>query len=147
MTDLAVDPGPPPLPQPSPLTQFFWDGVAAGELRIQRCQACGHYIHYPKPVCRFCRSTDLAGEPVSGRATLYSWTVATQPFHPFFVDKIPFVLATVELVEQPKLMFLSHVVDCPEEQLAIDLPLAVTFRQIAPELVLPLFVPAAAGGS
>ena len=28
----------PPLPQADDVTQFFWDGVAEGELRIQRCQ-------------------------------------------------------------------------------------------------------------
>ena len=77
----------PPLPQPDELTQFFWDGLAEGELRIQRCQACGKYIHYPKPVCRFCQSTDLAGEPVSGRATLYSWTIAVQAFPTLLFDR------------------------------------------------------------
>jgi uncharacterized OB-fold protein len=128
------------------LTQFFWDGVAEGELRIQRCQRCRHYIHYPRPYCRFCRSGDLAGEAVSGRATLYSWTIAMQPFSPFFVDRIPYTLATVELVEQPGLMFCSQVVGCDEEDLAIGMPLAVTFDQVAPELTLPLFRPTADRG-
>jgi len=136
----------PPMPLPSPMTQFFWDGVAAGELRIQRCQRCGHYIHYPRPYCRFCRSGDLAGEKVSGRATLYAWTIAVQPFHPFFVDRIPYTLATVELVEQPGLMFLSQLVDCPEEELRMGMPVDVTFEQVAPELRLPMFRPAVERG-
>ena len=135
-----------PIPVPSPLTQFFWDGLAAGELRIQRCRRCRHYIHYPKPYCRFCRSDDLAGERVSGDATLYTWTIAVQPFHPFFVDKVPYTLATVELVEQPKLMFLSHVIDCPEERLVAGMPLRVSFERLAPELVLPMFRPSPGTG-
>ena len=133
----------PPVPVPSPLTQFFWDGVAAGELRIQRCRQCRHYVHYPRPYCRFCRSGDLAGEQVSGRATLYSWTIAVQPFHPFFVGRTPYTLATVELVEQAGLMFLSQVVDCPEEDLRAGMPLTVTFEQLAPDLTLPMFRPSA----
>jgi hypothetical protein len=132
----------PPIPEPGPLTRFFWEGVEAGELRIQRCQACGHYIHYPRPYCRFCRSGDLSGEKVSGRATLYTWTIAQQPFHPFFVDRVPYTLATVELAEQPGLMFLSHVVRCPEEDLRAGMALSVTFEQIGAGLVLPLFEPA-----
>ena len=36
----------PPMPEPDSLTQFFWDGLAESELRIQRCQACQKYIHY-----------------------------------------------------------------------------------------------------
>ena len=27
-------------PQPTPETQHFWDGTRAGELRLQRCNAC-----------------------------------------------------------------------------------------------------------
>jgi len=132
----------PPMPVPNAVTQFFWDGVARHELRIQRCRPCGHYLHTPKIICRFCGSQDLTDEQVSGRATLYSWTIAEQPFHPFYVDKVPYVIATVELVEQPRLMFLSQVVDCPEPELTAGMPLEVTFREMSPELTLPLFRPA-----
>jgi len=132
----------PPMPAPDATTQFFWDGAARGELWIQRCQNCRHYIHYPKTICRYCQSRDLAGERVSGKATLYSWTIATQPFHPFWVDRIPYTLATVELVEEPRLMFLSQVVECPEQDLRIGMPLEVTFEQLSPELTVPFFRPA-----
>jgi uncharacterized OB-fold protein len=138
----SSEPARPPIPVPNELTQFFWDGVARHELWIQRCQACGHYIHYPKTICRFCQSRDLAGEPVSGKATLYSWTIAVQPFHPFWVDKIPYTLATVELAEQPRLMFLTQIVDCPEDELEAGMPLEVTFVEQTPELTLPFFRPA-----
>jgi uncharacterized OB-fold protein len=131
----------PPTPIPDELTQFFWDGVARHELWIQRCQACGHYIHYPKTICRYCQSRDLAGERVSGRATLYSWTIATQPFDPFWVDRIPYTLATVELAEQARLMFLTQVVDCPEEELTAGMPLEVMFEALSPELTVPFFRP------
>jgi uncharacterized OB-fold protein len=78
---------------------------------------------------------------VSGRATLYSWTIATTAFHPFFVDKVPYTIATVELVEQPGLMVCSQLVDCEESALRADLPVEVTFRSLAPELTLPFFRP------
>jgi uncharacterized OB-fold protein len=132
------------MPVPNEVTQFFWDGVARHELWIQRCQDCRHYVHYPKTMCRYCQSRDLAGEQVSGKATLYTWTIATQPFHPFWVDKIPYTLATVELVEQPRLMFMSQVIDCPEDELVAGMPLEVTFVEMTPELTLPLFRPAQA---
>ncbi len=76
MTSTQTEAPQPPLPEPDPVTQFFWDGIAEGELRIQRCQNCGHYLHYPKVLCRYCQSDDLKGERVSGRATLYTWTIA-----------------------------------------------------------------------
>lgn len=135
----------PPLPLPDEISQFFWDGLANGELRIQRCQACGKYIHYPKPICRFCHGRDLAGEAVSGRARLHSFTIATQAFDPFWVERVPFTLATVELDEQPGLMFLTQIVDCPEEELRAEMPLELVFREISPGLTLPFFRPVAAG--
>ncbi len=69
---------------------------------------------------------------MSGRATLYTWTIAVQPFHPFYVDRIPYIVATVELDEQPGLMFMTQIVDCAEEDLRIGMPLEVVFVELAP---------------
>ena len=134
----------PPMPAPDPLTQFFWDGLAERKLLILRCRDCGHYIHYPRPVCRFCRSVDLAPAEVSGRATLYSWTTTVQAFHPGFVDKVPYTVAVVELVEQENLRMVTNIVDCDESELRGDMALEVTFREAAPGFTLPYFCPAPA---
>ncbi|MGD9798240.1 MAG: zinc ribbon domain-containing protein, partial [Acidimicrobiia bacterium] len=40
----------PPLPQPGPLTAFFWEAIDEGRLDILRCNACGHHVHYPRPI-------------------------------------------------------------------------------------------------
>lgn len=139
LDDLASSP---PLPQPDAISQFFWDGLSRQELHIQRCADCGRYIHYPKPACRYCLSTNLAGEPVSGRGTLYSWTLAVQAFHPFWTGRIPFLIATVELEEEKGLMFASQLVDCVESDLRIGLPVEVVFESLTPELIVPFFRPA-----
>jgi uncharacterized protein len=131
----------PPLPAPDHLTQFFWDGVKQHRLLILRCQQCGHYIHYPRPICERCLSTDLAPEQVSGKGSLYSYTVVVQPFHPYFVDKVPYVLAVVELVEQAKLKITTNIIDCAEKELHVGMPVEVVFRTVASDLTLPLFRP------
>jgi uncharacterized OB-fold protein len=135
-----------PLPLPDATTQFFWDGLREHRLLIQRCGDCGFYIHYPREVCRNCFSTNLAPSEVSGHATLYTWTVCVQPFHPFFVDRVPFILATVTLDEQEGLQFLTNVVDCSEDELVIGMPLEVVFEDFAPELTVPWFRPAPVEG-
>src|SRR5262245_57818986 len=122
----------PPVPVPSDLTRFFWEGVAEGRLRFLRCPACGHYIPYPRTVCNRCLSEDLAPEDVSGKGRLYSYTVVTQAFHPWFVDRLPYTLAVIELDEEPGLRMTSNMVDCPEEKLHIDLPVEVVFTEVAP---------------
>ena len=132
----------PPLPAPDALTQFFWDGAAEHKLLILRCSSCGTYLHPPRPVCRVCLSTEQAPAEMSGRATLYTWTVCEQAFHPFFADKLPYAYATVELEEQAGLRLITNVVDCPPDELEAGMPLVVTFRELSPELTVPHFRPA-----
>ena len=134
----------PPLPIPDELTEFFWEGVQAHKLMILRCRNCGHFIHYPRPVCERCLSEDLAPVQVSGRATLYSYTITMKPWHPFWVDKVPYVLATVELEEQEGLKMLTNLVECRHDSIEVGMPLEVTFRKVSEELTLPFFKPAGA---
>jgi len=95
-------------------------------------------------VCRWCGSFDLAPERVSGRATLYSWTRTFKAFHPYFVDKIPYVLATVTLAEQDGLQLQTNLVDVAEADVAIGMELEVDFRELTPGYVIPVFRPAVA---
>ena len=127
-----------------PLTAFFFNGARAGELLIQRCQSCGTYIHLPRPVCRVCHSFDLHGEAVSGRASLYTYTVTNKAFHPFFVDRLPYIVATVELVEQPKLHLITNLVGIDETDVQFGMALEVDFETLSPDLTIPVFRPARA---
>jgi uncharacterized OB-fold protein len=148
-----AQPGPPPvasdgLTASDPLTDFFWAGAREGRLMIQRCQACGTYIHLPRPVCRACRSFDLAPEQVSGRGTVYTFTETHRPFHPFFVDRVPYLLAAVELEEQAGLRVLSNLVGMDEPAGRLDggprigMAVEVDFEWLSDDLAVPVFRPA-----
>src|SRR5215831_5743851 len=62
-------------PVVTPDTEFFWDGTARGELRIQRCGECGALRHPPGPMCPDCG----AGRPgyvlAAGTGEVYSYVV------------------------------------------------------------------------
>jgi uncharacterized OB-fold protein len=131
----------PPLPEPSDLTRFFWEGVNDHKLLILRCNRCGFYMHLPREVCRSCLSTDLSPAQVSGRAVLDTWTFPNQPFDAFYQARMPYVLAVVELEEQEHLKLLTNIIDCPEDELRIGLPVTVVFEEVAPGVTLPLFAP------
>ncbi len=131
----------PPMPVTNPLTEFFWEGARAHKLMILRCQSCGYFVHYPRPICERCLSEELAPEQVSGSATLYSYTITMKAWHPFWVDKVPYVLASVELPEQPDLKMLTNIVDCEHDAVEVGMALEVTFREVAAGLTLPLFKP------
>ena len=132
----------PPVPIPDPLSKPFWDGARDGRLVIQRCNACGTYLHLPRPVCRNCRSFDLGAAEVSGRATLYSFTTTYKAFHPYFVDRVPYLLASVELDEQPGLLVLSNLVGVDEPDVRIGMELQVGFEPLGPDFAVPVFRPA-----
>jgi uncharacterized protein len=132
----------PILPAPDPLTAFFWDAARDRRLSILRCNDCGWLIHWPRPMCKRCHSFSLQPCDLSGRGSVYSWTVCVQAFHPWFDKRLPFILAVVELEEQPNLKLVTNLVDCREEEVSTGMPVEVTFEAITPEITLPMFRPA-----
>jgi uncharacterized protein len=127
-----------PLPGLDADSGFFWTGGAEGELRILRCQDCGHWVHPPVPRCRVCGSAGLRPTAVSGKGTVFSYTVNRQLFLASMPP--PYVIAIVELVEQEGLQFTTNIVECDPEAVRIGLPVSVVFEQHG-EVWLPKFVP------
>jgi uncharacterized protein len=126
-------------PQPTPETQHFWDGTRHGELRLQRCDACGRTYFPPRPFCPTCASRSVTVFAASGKAILYSYVIHHRPV-PGFTP--PYAIAVVELAEGPRMM--TNIIDCPQtpEALPLDMPLEVVFEKLDDEITLPLFRPA-----
>jgi len=85
-----------PLPQPTPISAPYWDGLKAHEVRLQQC-AHGHWLFFPRTHCPTCGSRQLTWKTVSGEGTLYTYTVARVPTLPEFSDEMPQLLAVIEL--------------------------------------------------
>ncbi|MFM8303126.1 MAG: Zn-ribbon domain-containing OB-fold protein [Actinomycetota bacterium] len=136
-----------PLPDLTwPSTAEFWAGAARHELMIPVCDTCGRYRWYPMPECRHCDGRPYSWSAVSGRGTLFSWVVVTHPFLPQFADLVPFVPALVALDEDPGVRVPTRMVGCEPADLTFDMPVRVTFREIAftgvtRSVTAPLFVP------
>ncbi len=129
-------PGPTPLPTPE--TVPYWEGAAAGELRIQQCTACTEFFFYPRPFCPRCGSAEVEWRVTSGRATLLSYVINHRPLPP---TDPPLVIALVQLEEGPHMMTNIVGVEPLPENLPLDLPLRVTFEQRG-EHAIPMFTPA-----
>ena len=127
------------LPQPTPETQHYWDGCKAGELRLQRCQACRETYFPPRPFCPACGSREVEVYAASGRATLYSYVINQRPRPD--MGTLPHSIAVVTLEEGPRLM--TNIVGCPQtpEALQLDMAVEVTFETYG-EIALPYFKPA-----
>ena len=130
-----------PLPELDFENRAFWTGGATGQLLIHRCGACLLWLHPPRPVCRACRSTDIAPQPSAGTGTVVTFTVNRQPWLPGI--EVPYVLAIVELDEQPGLRVVTRLVDVEPDGVAIGLRVGVRFEAVE-DVWLPLFAPLAA---
>jgi uncharacterized protein len=137
---VTVPTRPKAVPVPTPETQPYWDGAAAGELRIQRCLDCGGAYFYPRPLCPSCGSGNVEWFTASGRATLYSYVISHRPAPGFEADA-PYAIAVVQLAEGPRLMTNLVGVDPTPEALVLDMELRVVFEQRG-GLSLPVFQPA-----
>jgi uncharacterized protein len=114
---------------------FFWEGVARGELRIQRCGGCGTLRHPPRPMCGGCRSTEWDTITAAGSGVVYSYAVHHHP--PLPGIDLPHTVILVELEEGVR--FVSSLLEAPADTDLIGLPVEVTFEAVEDDLVLPLF--------
>ncbi len=116
------------LPAFTPENRAFWTGGERGELLIYRCQACSRWFHPPAPVCPVCHSRDVGPQPVSGLGHVHSLTINRQKWAEDLAE--PYVIAIVDLVEQEGLRFLTNIVECPPEAVAIGMAVEVIFLNI-----------------
>ncbi|MFI6037416.1 Zn-ribbon domain-containing OB-fold protein [Streptomyces sp. NPDC051315] len=120
------------VPETDAFTRAYWDAAAGGRLLIRRCGACRRAHHYPREFCPYCWSEDVAWEPASGRATLYTWSVVHRNDLPPFGERTPYVAAVVDLAEGPRMA--TEVVGVAEggEPLRAGMELEVDFREGVP---------------
>jgi uncharacterized OB-fold protein len=113
---------PKPRPEPTPVSQPFWDALRAERVDLQRCDDCGRWVYYPRSRCPACLSDRLTWTTVDGAGTVFAFTVAEQPTAPPFADEVPQLLAIVELAEGVRVS--TTLVDVAPD--AITLGMAVT---------------------
>lgn len=131
-----------PLPLPDPLSAPFWAAARNRELHIQVCDACNRMAYPPEIACRACGGTALRFTPVSGHATLHSWTVLHDLPSPGFRDRLPVILAVAELEEQARLLMSCNLVGIAADALRVGLPLDARFEDVTDDCTLVQFGPA-----
>lgn len=109
-------------PASSKDTQFFWDGVNAHELRIQR-RPDGTLQHPPVPAVWQDKEQPIDYVVASGDGTVFSYVVHHAPKVPG--RTLPFVIALVELEEGVRMLGELRNVD--PDNVEIGMPVRVTF--------------------
>src|SRR5690606_7131275 len=119
--------------------RWWWEGIAAGELRIQRCRACGVLRHPPRPMCGSCQSLAWDWIVSKGEGTVYSYVVLHHPPVPGYEYPLPVVL--VDLDEGTRLV--ANIAGCAPSEIRIGMRVRARIESVDAEMKLPVFRPLA----
>ena len=133
-----------PLPAITTEAKPFWDAALQNRLVMQRCNDCRAWIWTPRPMCNECGSERIEWTPMSGKGSVYSFTVIRQVVgraaSKAFEPDIPYVVAWVDLDEGPRM--ITNIVGCPVEAVQLGMKVSVVFDKASDEIRLPKFKPA-----
>ncbi len=132
-----------PLPQPTPRTKPFWQGLRERRVRIQYSPSSDQWVFYPRSHAPLTLADDLEWRDVSGEGALYTYTIARRPTSPDFTGEEPQIIAVIELDEGPRLT--TTLVNIAEDAIKIGMRVRPVFEdQPGAEITLLRYEPASA---
>jgi uncharacterized protein len=106
-----------------------------------RCQSCGLWLQPPLERCRRCAGP-TAFEDVAGTGLVYSFIVQRQAAVAGYLDQLPYVVALVELDEQPGLRLPTRIVGVDPSEVACGMRVAAELTGLpGGEFTVPVFRP------
>lgn len=115
--------------------KWWWDGIAAGELRIQRCKQCQALRHPPRPMCGHCQSIEWDWAISKGAGTVYSYVVMHYPPIPGYDFPLP--VALIDLDEGTRLV--ANVAGCKPSEVKVGMRVQARIENVDEEMKLPVF--------
>jgi uncharacterized protein len=92
-----------PVPEPTPVSRPFWDGLSHRRILVQYSPSLGRHVFYPRTLAPGTLADDLEWREIDGAGTLYTFTVARRPTGPPWVDAVPQLLAVVQWDVGPRI--------------------------------------------
>jgi uncharacterized OB-fold protein len=136
---------PPPLfddPYGDEWTQPFWDAAKEEVLTAPRCTNCQAFRLPPSRFCPHCRHREMEFVRLPGTGTVFSFIVVRHPLNPQMSEYVPYMPAVVDPDGAHGCRFVSNVVDCEPEDVAIGMPVRVVWHHVSDTLTLPFWTPA-----
>lgn len=114
-----------PLPEPTPISQPYWDALKQGRLTFQRCRKCAYSWLPARAECPECLAAEWDWTEAKGTGRVISWVIYHHAYHEAFKDKLPYNVALVELDEGPRL--ITNITN-PEAGIKPERPVKVKFE-------------------
>jgi uncharacterized OB-fold protein len=124
----------PVRPEITDLNRPFWDGCAAGQLRLQVCE-CGHTRYPISEICPSCLSETFAWKPMSGRGEILSWVVFQRAYQSSWAAAVPYNVVLVQLAEGPRMF--GNVLPLGRQELRVGQAVEVAFDRLDDQLTIP----------
>lgn len=122
-----------PIPRRTPTSAPFFDAAREGRLRLQKCPRDGFFF-YPRSACPDCLGEDWEWQDVSGRGTVYSYTVDRVGLDPTQRARLPLIIAIVELEEGPRMT--TNLIGCVPEAVSVGQAVEATFEDLGKETLV-----------
>lgn len=126
---------------PDQWTKPFWDAARREVLVGCRCADCGTFRMPPGPLCPECSSDEFVWIPLSGRGTVFSYTIVRHGVIPHTRPQVPYVLALLTLDDAPGVRLVANVWDVRGDDVRIGMPVQVRWDHVEPDVCIPRFIP------
>lgn len=121
---------------PNADTEFFYNKCNDKKIMFQQCKKCG-FVRWPVSfACPECYSKDYEYITSKGIGKIFSFTVFRTAFHRAFKEKLPYIVAIIEMEEKVKLV--SNIVNTPLEKVKCNTSVKVVWEKEG-DFFLPKF--------
>ena len=117
----------------NPETKPFFEAAAQDRFVVPTCGSCGKAHWYPRAICPYCFSGNVAWKDASRKGKVYSFSVMKRA-------EVPYCIAYVTLNEGPTMM--TNIVDCDLDSIRIGQPVKLKFVPSEGGPPMPMFTPA-----
>jgi hypothetical protein len=124
-----------PAPRPDADSRPYWEAAARGELVVQQCSSCATKRLPGRVLCPACWSDESEWVAATGRGTVYTFTMVHRAPSPAFADRVPYIVALIELEEGPRVV--GNIVEGEAEHVRVGAPVSVRFERLNDDIALP----------
>lgn len=128
------------VPSVTPETAPFWEACNQRRFVLQRCRDCDKVQYHYRAHCSHCFSQDIEDFDSTGIGAVWTYSVVHRNSSAAYRDKLPYVVATIELEGGVKV--LGNVVGGDPDAIEIGTPVRVDFARSATGQMIPIFVTA-----
>jgi uncharacterized OB-fold protein len=119
----------------------WWEGSKQKKVVIQYCRATKKYQHFPRPTSIFTgRIKDIEWREISGKGTVYSWTI-THRGTANFREVEPYAVVCVTF-DDAGVNHITNMVNCTAEELKVGMKVVPYWMPLADGMHLLMFQPA-----